>query len=274
MDLTPQPTSMTKGSFRFAPFSKRQKQVMTWWKPNSPYHDWAGIIADGAIRAGKTLSMSMSYVMWGMDTFNGYNFAFCGKSVGAVMRNIITDQFRMVMKNRGYKIVEKHDDSSTYLQITKGSVSNKFYIFGGNDARSQDIIQGITLAGVMFDEVALMPESFVNQATGRCSVDGSKYWFNCNPSDRLHWFKINWINQFQKKKLVYIRFTMDDNNALSEAKKEQYRNNYIGVFFQRYILGQWCAAEGAIYGSAWDNDANTFDIDKDGRPWEQFQSTH
>lgn len=186
--------------------------------------------------------MSMSFVMWAMDAFNGYNFAFCGKSVGAVHRNVITDQYRMVMKNRGYKIVEKHDDSSTYLLITKGGVSNKFYIFGGNDARSQDIIQGITLAGVMFDEVALMPESFVNQATGRCSVDGSKYWFNCNPSDRLHWFKINWINQFQKKKLVYIRFTMDDNNALSEAKKEQYRNNYIGVFFQRYILGQWCAA--------------------------------
>ena len=68
--------------------------------------------------------------------------------------------------------------------------------------------------------MALMPESFVNQATGRCSVDGSKYWFNCNPDGPYHWFKTNWIDRADEKKLVYLHFTMDDNLSLSERIKQ------------------------------------------------------
>lgn len=120
-------------------------------------------------------------------------------------------------------------------------------MFGGKDERSQDLIQGITLAGVFFDEVALMPESFVNQATGRCSVDGSKFWFNCNPGSPAHWFKTGWIDKRADKRLLYLRFTMDDNLSLSEAVKERYRSTYSGVFFKRYILGEWKSADGVIY---------------------------
>ena len=122
-----------------------------------------------------------------------------------------------------------------------------FYIFGGKDESSQDLIQGITLAGCFFDEVALMPESFVNQATGRCSVDGSKFWFNCNPAGPYHWFKVNWIDKRKEKHLIYLHFTMDDNLSLSERIKERYKAMYSGVFYQRYILGKWVVAEGIIY---------------------------
>ena len=131
--------------------------------------------------------------------------------------------------------------------ISRGSVENYFYIFGGKDERSQDLIQGITLAGVFFDEVALMPESFVNQATGRCSVDGSKYWFNCNPDGPYHWFKQNWIDKRKEKHILYLHFTMDDNLSLSEKVKARYRSMYTGVFYRRYILGLWAMAEGIIY---------------------------
>ena len=113
--------------------------------------------------------------------------------------------------------------------------------------RAQDLIQGITLAGVFFDEVALMPESFVNQATGRCSVDGSKFWFNCNPDGPYHWFKLNWIDKRKEKRLLYLHFTMDDNLSLSEKVKARYRSMYTGVFYKRYIQGLWRMAEGIIY---------------------------
>ena len=93
------------------------------------------------------------------------------------------------------------------------------------------------MAGVFFDEVALMPESFVNQATGRCSVDGSKMWFNCNPDGPYHWFKQNWINKCKEKNILYLHFTMDDNLSLSEKIKTRYRSMYTGVFYKRYILG-------------------------------------
>ena len=254
-------------TFHFSPFSRKQKQVLTWWCKDSPVHDKDGIIADGAIRSGKTISMSLSFVMWAMHTFNGQNFAMCGKTIGSFRRNVLF-WLKLMLKSRGYSVTDRRADN--LILIRKGDAENYFYIFGGKDERSQDLIQGITLAGVFFDEVALMPESFVNQATGRCSVEGSKFWFNCNPDGPYHWFKVNWIDkstgylgkerveQIRKKaaeeekdpglkEILYLHFTMDDNLSLSEEIKARYRSMYIGVFFKRYILGLWAAAEGVIY---------------------------
>lgn len=250
-----------KAVFKFKPFSKKQLKVLTWWLPNSPVHDADGIIADGAIRSGKTLCMSLSYVMWAMETFDQQNFGMCGKTIGSFRRNVLF-WLKLMLRSRGYHVVDHRADN--LLVVRRDEKENYFYIFGGKDERSQDLIQGITLAGCFFDEVALMPESFVNQATGRCSVDGSKYWFNCNPDGPYHWFKVNWIDkavgylskkQIEKakkenielKNLVYLHFTMDDNLSLSEKIKARYRSMYTGVFFKRYILGSWCVAEGIIY---------------------------
>ncbi|WP_330643062.1 PBSX family phage terminase large subunit [Blautia obeum] len=231
-------------TFYFSPFSKKQKQVLTWWCKESPVHDKDGIIADGAIRSGKTISMSLSFVMWAMSSFSGQNFAMCGKTIGSFRRNVLF-WLKLMLLSRGYSVTDHRADN--LLIIRKDGKENYFYIFGGKDERSQDLIQGITLAGVFFDEVALMPESFVNQATGRCSVKGSKFWFNCNPDGPYHWFKVNWIDKCEQKNILYLHFTMDDNLSLDKEIKARYRSMYIGVFFKRYILGLWAAAEGIIY---------------------------
>ena len=233
-----------KQGFVFKPFSVKQKQVLTWWCPNSPVKDKDGIIADGAIRSGKTLCMSLSYVLWAMESFNQQNFGMAGKTIGSFRRNVLF-WLKMMLVSRGYSVVDHRSDN--LIVVSKGTTTNYFYIFGGKDERSQDLIQGITLAGMFFDEVALMPESFVNQATGRCSVTGSKFWFNCNPDNPRHWFKVNWVDKCKEKNLIYLHFTMDDNLSLSEKIKERYRSMYVGVFFKRYILGLWCVAEGLVY---------------------------
>lgn len=233
-----------KAGFKFQPFSKKQRQVLNWWTKTSPVKDKDGIIADGAIRSGKTVSMALSFVMWAMESFDGQNFAMCGKTVGSFRRNVWF-VLKLMLFCRGYKFVDHKTDN--YIEITRNGKLNYFYIFGGKDEASQDLIQGITLAGIFFDEVALMPESFVNQGTGRCSVDGSKYWFNCNPDGPLHWFKANWIDKSKEKNIIYLHFTMDDNLSLSEKIKQRYRSMYIGVFFKRYILGLWVMATGAIF---------------------------
>lgn len=234
----------TNQIFKFRPFSQKQRKVLNWWCESSPVKDKDGIIADGAIRSGKTLSMSLSFILWAMSSFNGQNFAMCGKTIGSFRRNVLF-WLKLMLKSRGYQVTDHRADN--LVIISRGETENYFYIFGGKDERSQDLIQGITLAGVFFDEVALMPESFVNQATGRCSVDGSKYWFNCNPDGPYHWFKANWIDKRKEKRLLYLHFTMDDNLSLSGMVKQRYRNMYTGVFFKRYILGLWCMAEGIIY---------------------------
>lgn len=267
--------------FKFKPFSPKQRKVLNWWCPDSPVKDYDGIIADGAIRSGKTISMSLSFVMWAMSSFSGQNFGMCGKTIGSFRRNVLF-WLKLMLKSRGYGVTDHRADN--LVVVTRNGVENFFYIFGGKDERSQDLIQGITLAGIFFDEVALMPESFVNQATGRCSVDGSKYWFNCNPDGPYHWFKVNWIDlsigylgkkkakklkeeaardgkEIKLRKLLYVHFTMDDNLSLSEKIKERYRSNYKGVFFKRYIMGLWAMAEGIIY-DMFDQDRHVVDTEK------------
>ena len=230
--------------FNFQPFSKKQRMIFNWWSDASPVKDKNGIIADGAIRSGKTLCMSLSFVMWAMDTFNGMNFGMCGKTIGSFRRNVLAVLF-VTLYSRGYRFTYRRGDN--LLIVERGSVVNNFYIFGGKDESSQDLVQGITFAGVFFDEVALMPQSFVNQATARCSVSGSKFWFNCNPESPAHWFKKEWIDRHEEQGLLYLHFTMDDNLSLSEAIKTRYRNQYTGVFYDRFIRGLWVIAEGIIY---------------------------
>lgn len=233
-----------KALFKFKPFSRKQKQVLTWWTSKSAVKDKDGIIADGAIRSGKTVSMSLAYVMWAMATFNDKNLGMAGKTIGSFRRNVLF-WLKLMLVSRGYKIKDHRADNM--LEVSRKGITNYFYIFGGKDERSQDLIQGITLAGMFFDEVVLMPESFVNQATGRCSEEGSKFWFNCNPEGPYHWFKLNWIDKAKEKNLVYLHFTMDDNLSLSESIKKRYRSMYSGVFYKRYIQGLWSVAEGVIY---------------------------
>ncbi len=250
--------NIIKPVIKFVEFSKKQMKIMTWWCPGSPYKDYDGIIADGSIRAGKTVAMALSFIFWAMDNYDGQNFGMCGKTVGSFRRNV-WKWLKPVLLLRGYAIEESKTENLIY--IGKNGKLNFFYVFGGRDESSQDLIQGITLAGVFFDEVALMPESFVNQATGRCSIDGAKMWFNCNPDSPVHWFLLGWINKAAEKRFLHLHFLMDDNPSLSESVKARYKSMYVGVFYQRFILGLWVIAQGAIYKDALTDD-NYFDDDR------------
>ena len=235
---------MKTAEFKWGKLSKRQKLVLTWWRPKSRYAKYEGIICDGSIRSGKTVSMGFSFVIWAMSSFDRQTFGMCGKTIESFRRNVLVT-LKKQLRARGYSVTERKTEN--LVIISKGSRANMFYMFGGKDESSQDLIQGITLAGLFCDEVALMPESFVNQATARCSVEGSKWWFNCNPQGPHHWFKQNWINKAIEKKLVYVHFTMADNLTLSKSIKIRYSKQYAGVFYKRFILGLWVVAEGIIY---------------------------
>lgn len=229
--------------FKFTPFSKKQMQVLTWWRYEKTCVKDA-IICDGSVRAGKTLIMSLSYVLWAMTEFEEEQFGMAGKTIGSFRRNVVRP-LKRILKARGYRVKDKRSDN--ILEISKGGVTNSFFIFGGKDEASQDLVQGLTAAGFFFDEVALMPESFVNQATARCSVEGSKLWFNMNPEGPYHWFKTDWIDKIAEKNAIHIHFTMNDNPSLSAKIKAGYERRYSGVFYQRYILGLWVLSEGVIY---------------------------
>lgn len=230
--------------------SEKQKQILQF-----PYSNYTSIIADGAVRSGKTSIMSLSYFLWAMGNFRNRSFALCGKSVGAVERNIVTPLLSIVYLRQNFDI--RYNRGDHVIIVRRGPRENRFYLFGGKDESSYMLIQGLTLAGVLFDEVALMPRSFVNQAMARCSVEGSKLWFNCNPENPLHWFRQEWILKAPERNALHLHFLMDDNPSLSEEKKAQYKSMFSGVFYQRYILGQWVMGEGLIY-DMFDQTVNTY----------------
>lgn len=235
--------------------------------PESPYRNKDGIICDGAIRSGKTKSMALSFCIWGQTEFDGQQFALCGKTIQSLRRNVIRGLMKDLQR-RGYKVTDHRADN--YFEVEDGDHKNEYYLFGGKDEGSQALIQGMTLAGVFLDEVALMPESFVNQATGRCSVTGSKLWFNCNPEGPDHYFKLEWIDKRTEKNLIRIHFEMTDNLSLAPEIIERYKRMYKGVFYERFILGLWVLASGIIFRNfAEDPEPYLYDdselFDKDGK---------
>ena len=229
---------------RITEISKKQLRVMTWWCDGSPYKDKDAIICDGAVRSGKTLFMCLSFVCWAMRRFDGMKFGICGKTIVSLRRNVI-DMLLPVLTDMGFKCEDKV--SKNTVTVSYKGRSNFFHLFGGKDEGSASLIQGITFAGVLMDEVALQPRSFVEQACARCSVTGSKFWFNCNPESPGHWFYREWIRNTAVRNALYLHFTMKDNPSLSEGIRKRYESLYTGVFYQRFVLGQWVAADGVIY---------------------------
>lgn len=225
-------------------FSKQQLKVLSWWCKESRYKNYDAIICDGAVRSGKTFCMSISFFAWSFYSFANSDFALCGKTIRSLRRNMVTPIIP-VLKSLGFECSEQI--SKNLLIVRYGDIENRFYLFGGKDESSASLIQGMTLCGVLFDEVALMPRSFVEQALARCSVNGSKFWFNCNPEYPRHWFYTEWIRKADSKNALYLHFTMEDNPSLSKEVRQRYEGLYSGVFYQRFVLGRWVAVHGAVY---------------------------
>lgn len=225
-------------------FSAKQRRVLTWWMPGSPDCHKEAIVCDGAVRSGKTLAMGLGFFLWAMSCFRSQKFGVCGKTIGSLRRNVLSEILPK-LEALGATCQEKRTENLVILKLW--GRENRFYTFGGRDESSASLIQGITFAGILLDETALMPRSFVEQACARCSVAGSRLWFNCNPEGPEHWFYKTWIQEAEKRNCLRLQFTMEDNPSLTEAIRERYRRLYTGVFYQRYILGQWVQAEGRVY---------------------------
>ena len=230
----------------FETVSDKQKQVFQWWNKT----DYKAIICDGAVRSGKTMCMITSFIHWAMRNFNGCNFGVCGKTVASAERNIQRPLAGIADVTHYYKLKYL---KGTHLLIVeskskKHKAINYFWIFGGKDESSYTLLQGITLSGVFLDEVALMPESFVNQAIARTlSEKNAKYWFNCNPESPAHWFYNDWILKSDEHNALHLHFLMTDNPTLDDEQISEAEKQFTGVFYQRYIQGLWVVAEGLIY---------------------------
>ena len=201
-------------------------------------------MCDGAVRSGKTVCLTVGFFLWSMSSFQNQSFGLCGKTIGSLRRNI-TDHLPRWLGNL-FTFYPVKSENKLVVSDKMGH-RNTYYLFGGQDESAAALIQGITLAGVLLDEAALLNRSFLEQACARCSVSGAKLWFSCNPEGTEHWFYKDWVCKAAQKRLLRLHFTMADNPGLEKGVRQRYERLYEGVFYRRFVLGQWCRAEGLVY---------------------------
>ena len=203
--------------FKFQPFSDQQKRLMNWWRP--------------VVRASQTLILA-------------------GKTMGALKKNVIRPMIQ-ILEAWGWPYTYIRSGTDARLEIG----TNVYYLYGANTEAAQDALQGLTAAGAYADEAALFPQSFIDQMIGRCSVDGWKVWMNCNPEGPHSYIKAEFIDKAEEKHVYHLHFMMDDNLTLSEERKAGYCRSWPhgSVFYKRFVLGLWVAADGLIYQQFADN---------------------
>ena len=225
-------------------FSEKQKRVLTWWVPGSPDAGKEAILCDGAVRSGKTLAMGLGFFLWAQASFQGRKFGVCGKTISSLRRNVLSE---ILPRLGGMGAVWKERRSENLVTVDFLGHRNEYYLFGGRDEGSAALIQGVTLAGLLLDEAALMPRSFVEQACARCSVAGSRLWFNCNPAGPGHWMYRSWVLEAEQRNCLRLHFTMEDNPSLTQQVRQRYEKLYTGVFYRRFVRGEWVQAAGRGY---------------------------
>lgn len=220
--------------------SEKQDAILSF-----PFSDYDALICDGAVRSGKTSIMMVAFVDWAMREFSGRRFGICGKTVDSASKNIIVPYTMMSYAKERYTIRWKR--SEKIMEVRRGKKINIFEVFGGKDEASAALIQGRTIAGVLLDEVALMPRSFVEQAIARCSVEGNKLWFSCNPRGPKHWFYQEWILRAKDHNALRLHFEMTDNPSLSQKTLNDYKTRFSGIFYDWYVRGLWVDPTGLVY---------------------------
>jgi hypothetical protein len=188
--------------------------------------------------------MGLSFVCWATRSFDGERFRSVRQdhqlhsAQPAVVPAAGAGGYRLCLRGQSFQKLSWY--------ISYRGRSNTFYLFGGKDESSQSLIQGVTLAGVLMDEAALMPRSFVEQACARCSVPAASYGSTATRRGRpLVLFRVD--KKAGEKRALYLHFGLEDNPALSREVIARYRGMFSGVFYRRFILGEWVAAEGRVY---------------------------
>ena len=153
------------------PFSPKQLRVLRWWQ-DSRDRKYDAVICDGAVRSGKTTALALGFFLWASACFHHADFALCGKTKTSLRRNLL-DPMLILLREVGFSVTEKR--AGGYVEIGFGRHINRFYYFGGRDESAAALIQGMTLAGVLLDETALMPRSFVELGSGSPAILTSRH---------------------------------------------------------------------------------------------------
>lgn len=195
-------------------------------------------ILEGAVRSGKTWISLIVFALWVATKAENETFLMVGKTLTSLKRNCLDLLQGLV-----------GEDNFTYsISQKQGELFGRtVYLEGVNDVRAEGKIRGMTLMGAYCDEITLFQEDFFTMLLSRLSRPGAKLFATTNPDTPNHWLKLKYIDRAAELDMLVIRFTIDDNKTLDPAYVEALKKEYTGVFYKRFILGQWVVADGACY---------------------------
>ncbi|WP_027309416.1 PBSX family phage terminase large subunit, partial [Caloramator sp. ALD01] len=195
-------------------------------------------IAVGSIRTGKTVVAAIAFILHVLKFKESQNFVIVGKTRDTAKRNVVD-------------VIQKYfGESSINYTVARDEIKlfgHKIYVLGANDEKAETRFRGMTLAGGMLDEVTTYPRSVFEQILARTSIEGAKIYATTNPDSPYHWLYTDYIQRADEKDYYVMKFYLDDNPFLPKEYIEFIKNTYTGLFYKRFILGEWVAADGIIY---------------------------
>ncbi len=218
-------------------FSKKQKEVISLLKHKKLKRI---NLLEGSVRSGKTWISLILWAMWVATCPKDAQFLMAAKTLTALERNNLNLLSSLVGA----------DNFSFSTQAKKATLFGRtVYLEGASDVRAENKIRGLTLTGAYIDELTLVDEEFFIMLLSRLSEPEAKLFATTNPDSPNHWLMTNYINRAEAGELDFLRikFLLDDNPYLTKEYVKNLKSEYTGVFYERFINGEWRAAEGVVY---------------------------
>lgn len=207
------------------------KQELTLLESTARLNIW-----EGAVRSGKSYASLLRWLKFIQEAPKGELIAV-GKTASTIKTNIVNPILELVGGDAKYYIGKRE------IRLW----GREILLVGAPDERAESIIRGPTFSGAYVDEITLIPESFWVMLLSRLSRPGAKLFGTTNPDTPFHWFKKNYLDRKDELNLKHWKFNLEDNPSLTEEFKNDLKREYQGLWYRRYINGEWCLAEGAIY---------------------------
>lgn len=197
---------------------------------------------DGSVRSGKTIASLLRWLMYCADPPRGGQLVVCGKTYDTVARNVFGPLTDPAITGPAAALIKYTRGASTATVLGR-----PVEVITANDAKGEARLRGMTCAGAYVDEATLVPEAFWDQLLARLSVSGAKLFATTNPDGPAHWLRKKFLLRANELSLRHFHFRLEDNHALDPAYVTALKAEYVGLWYRRFINGEWCLAEGAVF---------------------------
>lgn len=233
-------------------YTPKQRELLRLWQTNKLKRI---NLLSGSVRSGKTWISLVLWAFWVATMPKEKNYLMTAKSLTTLKRNVLDLLTELVgEKNFTFSIAQKQG-------LLFG---RKIYLEGANDARAESKIRGMTLQGAYCDELTLYGEDVFTMMLSRLSEPNAKLFATTNPDSPMHWLNKQYIERRHKLSMLLMTFLIDDNTFLDTNYVEELKKEYVGVFYDRFIKGEWVLAEGRVYPGFSEIDNVTEDVPEDG----------